>query len=165
MAEAIPLAQVSQPSFKVSGIYSHGLFNSGNQATPPPFPLVSLDLLPVPLPSGSIQPGESARLPVWVRGSDTLGTSQHNLTVYYYTTSTTSKATPRMTSIPLALVSQPSLKVQCSRSGQLSHSNILGMQLVVHLFYDSARLLLLSFWNKLKEQVSHTDPQGAAEPT
>ena len=117
---------------------------------------------------------------MWVRGPNLPN---------YDTTSTTSKSTPMMTYIPLTLVSQPSLKVQCSRSGQLSHSNILGMQLVVHLanildssqtgadqeilvcnlldevLNDSARFLLLSFWNKLKEQLSYTYSQGAAEPT
>jgi len=94
---------------------------------------VSLDLLPVPLPDVSVQPGCSVRLPVWVRGPDTLGTSQHNLSVYYDTTISPSKSTPRLASLPLTLVSQPSLHVKCRRSGQLSHSNTPGKQMVVSL--------------------------------
>jgi len=94
---------------------------------------VSLDLMPVPLPEGSVQPGCSVRLPVWVRGPDTQGTTLHNLSVYYDTTISPTKSTPRLTTLPLTLVSQPSLQVECRRTGQLSHSNTPGKQLVMTL--------------------------------
>ena len=77
---------------------------------------------------------------MWVRGPNLPN---------YDTTSTTSKATPMMTYIPLTLVSQPSLKVQCSN--QLVKSYIIGADqeilvcnLLDEVFNDSARLLLLT---------------------
>jgi len=92
---------------------------------------VSLDLVPVP--EVTIQPGCSARIPVWLRCPHTVGTSHHNLSVYYDTTISPSKSTPRLTCLTLSLVCQPSLQVQCKRSGLLSHSNIPGQQMVVSL--------------------------------
>ena len=87
---------------------------------------------------------------MWVRGPNLPN---------YDTTSTTSKATPMMTYIPLTLVSQPSLKVQCSN--QLVKSYIIGANQEILV----CNHLLLSFWLKLKDQVSYTYSEGAPEPT
>ena len=160
----LPVARPAQLS-RLEALESKADHNFYNLAIPD----LRANPLPVPLQSGSTQPGESTMLPMWVRGPNLPN---------YDTTSTTSKATPMMTYIPLTLVSQPSLKVQCSN--QLVKSYIIGADqeiLVCNLLDEVLNIstfeqqnhgfnhILLSFWNKLKEQVSHTDPQGAAEPT
>ena len=89
--------------------------------------------MPVPVPEGSVQPGSSVKIPVWLRCPDALGTSHHNLSVCYDTTISPSKSSPRLTCLTLSLVCQPSLQVQCRRSGLLSYSNTPGQQVVVSL--------------------------------
>ena len=70
------------------------------------------------VPEVTIQPGCSARIPVWLRFPHTVGSSHHYLSVYCLT---------------LSLVCQPSLQVQSRRSELLSHSNIPGQQNLVSL--------------------------------
>ena len=87
----------------------------------------SLNLIPVPVQEGSVQPVRSVQIPVCPRCPDILGA------VCFGTTISPSKTSPRLTCLTLSLVCQPSFQVQCRRIGLLSYPNTFSQQVEVSL--------------------------------
>ena len=97
----------------------------------------SLDLMVVPV--SEIAAGASVKVPVWVRGPEAVSgvASLHSVSVYYDTTVSPSRSTPRLTSLALSLQSQPSLELRVSRSRPRLHSNQPGSQLAATITNSS----------------------------
>ena len=86
----------------------------------------SLNLIPVPVQEGSVQPVRSVQIPVCRRCPDIL-------VVCFDTTISPSKTSPRLTCLTLSLVCQPSFQVQCRRIGLLSYPNTFSQQVELSL--------------------------------
>jgi len=90
----------------------------------------SLDLMSVPLEGNRLGSGERAKIPIWIRGPSSDSESQsHRLVIYYDTSESPNKHTPRLLPVTLSIASQPSIQVTCERSGHLVHNNVPGKQL------------------------------------
>ena len=102
----------------------------------------SLDLLPVPVTE--LGGGASVKVPVWVRGPEAGrgagAASLHQVAVYYDTTVSPSRTTPRLTSLAVSLHSQPSVEVRVSRSRPRHHTNRPGSQLAATITNSSKDL-------------------------